>query len=638
LKSGKGSPFHWTHIVSQAAVSNLDDDDDDDDIIEIEPDQVKYHSGETPHPNRVDPGEVFQVMSEAEDDDFEEDVDIIVEVSSGQVHYHEAIAKQMGLLLPPKTSTRAATSKSPSPHNLAIISDFIDSRKSKELTVSASTHLQEEDRDQTPEAMTMMTSAGNLIGTCFTLQESSGEENQLETATITTVHVQEAKILHEQQRSALSCQSSSLMTSTSSEEEVIEESTTTTEVITEEEEEVTTTNDLITEMQEIQEEQKHLFVSIDNKETKVLEELFDKLVAEESVKIPAAKPERSQSFDSIESWLLKSESCSVSNTFNSFLFEESSLKETNLESPRPPKGLLESSLSNVDQDKLVKRRNKRDRNKTLDYSSLQNNSWYNVTSTCTSKTFTPNLEQQEPAPKLEQLKFGSVACQTSTDESSSVTDESAPETPTSAGGGAGMAGRKQGLCLIIDKLKNIETKLDELKTLDQQQFCSYAPTDDDRSASLMVGLFPEVGPTPTQHSLCDDQEGSLMSTTSPLPPDPAFTSETTSMTDASMNHYSIEPLKETSQQLEHLDDQVDQDDEDTLKDEDDDHDDANSNTTDISHTTELLVDEENIVVSSPAPTPCPEDECLKSKKNSHDHHQVDIMSIGTMSEVGDTSC
>ena len=45
------------------------------------------------------------------------------------------------------------------------------------------------------------------------------------------------------------------------------------------------------------------------------------------------------------------------------------------------------------------------------------------------------------------------------------------------------------------------------------------------------------------------------------------------------------------------------DDDDTLKDDED----NDSQATDISHTTELLVDDANIVVSSPAPTPRPDD-------------------------------
>ena len=50
---------------------------------------------------------------------------------------------------------------------------------------------------------------------------------------------------------------------------------------------------------------------------------------------------------------------------------------------------------------------------------------------------------------------------------------------------------------------------------------------------------------------------------------------------------------------------------DTLK--DDEVNEVNSATTDVSHTTELLVDDANVVISSPLPTPCPDDD--KSKIN-----------------------
>ena len=73
--------------------------------------------------------------------------------------------------------------------------------------------------------------------------------------------------------------------------------------------------------------------------------------------------------------------------------------------------------------------------------------------------------------------------------------------------------------------------------------------------------------------------------------------------------------------LSHIDD-----DDDTLKDDED----KDSQATDISHTTELLVDDANIVVSSPIPTPRPDDRVKLTNKNlSH----IDIMSVHTMSEV-----
>ena len=56
---------------------------------------------------------------------------------------------------------------------------------------------------------------------------------------------------------------------------------------------------------------------------------------------------------------------------------------------------------------------------------------------------------------------------------------------------------------------------------------------------------------------------------------------------------------------------------------------VNSQATDVSHTTELFVDDENIVISSPTATPILNKSLSKVKNN------VDIMSIHTMSEVDD---
>ena len=71
-----------TVSVEKTIVIHPNSNDDDEEIIEIEPDQVKYHSGETPHPNRVDPSKTFQVMSEAEDND-----DDIIEIEPDEVRY-----------------------------------------------------------------------------------------------------------------------------------------------------------------------------------------------------------------------------------------------------------------------------------------------------------------------------------------------------------------------------------------------------------------------------------------------------------------------------------------------------------------------------------------------------------------------
>ena len=51
---------------------------------------MKYHTGETPHPNKFDPSKAFQIMSEAETDDE------IIEVNPGDYKIHNGVEKQMG--------------------------------------------------------------------------------------------------------------------------------------------------------------------------------------------------------------------------------------------------------------------------------------------------------------------------------------------------------------------------------------------------------------------------------------------------------------------------------------------------------------------------------------------------------------
>ena len=78
--------------------------------------QVKYHTGETPHPNKFDPSKAFQIMSEAETDDE------IIEVNPGDYKIHNGLEKQMvqtvqmgqtvkigqtGLLVPPPMRTNS---------------------------------------------------------------------------------------------------------------------------------------------------------------------------------------------------------------------------------------------------------------------------------------------------------------------------------------------------------------------------------------------------------------------------------------------------------------------------------------------------------------------------------------------------
>ncbi len=349
--------------------------DSDEEIIEIEPEMVKYHSGQTPHPNRFDPSKAFQVMSEAEDND-----DEIIEVDPSDVHIHDGTIKT-SLLVPP--SPARSLSKSPSPH-LAILSDFITKKM---------------DREKTPIIVQETVQVENVMTS--TVQESSF---QLETAVVSTVQVEveeHSSVIHEKDEKQAA------------------------------------------EM----EKQDDLFV-IDKQESKAMEDLFDKLVAEESVKIN--KVEKSQSFDAIKNWIMKSESH----------FETSKAESNN-------NTTVEEIESRVD-----KLKNKRNRNKTMDFSTLDNN-WYEATAICSSKTFTPQEPIKQDKPKL--------AVQTSLSTTETDSSESTP----------GIADKtKPGLCLIIDKLKSIETKLDELKTLDNSE----RPL----SPEAPLFLLPEVNPAPTQ--------------------------------------------------------------------------------------------------------------------------------------------
>ena len=367
-----------TVIINPNAIN-----DNDDEIIEIEPEMVKYHSGQTPHPNRFDPSKAFQVMSEAEDND-----DEIIEVDPSDVHIHDGTIKT-SLLVPPSPSR--SLSKSPSPH-LAILSDFITKKM---------------DREKTPIIVQETVQVENVMTS--TVQESSFK---LETAVVSTVQVEveeHSSVIHEEEK----------------EKQAVE-----------------------------MEKQDDLFV-IDKQESKAMEDLFDKLVAEESVKIN--KVEKSQSFDDIKNWIMKSE--------NHF--------ETSVESNNTKVEEVES--------RVEKLKNKRNRNKTMDFSTLDNN-WYEATAICSSKTFTPQepIKQAEDKPKL--------AVQTSL--SSTTETDSSESTP-------GIADKtKPGLCLIIDKLKSIETKLDEMKTIDNSE----RPI----SPESPLFLLPEVNPTQPENKEIED--------------------------------------------------------------------------------------------------------------------------------------
>ena len=63
--------------------------------------------------------------------------------------------------------------------------------------------------------------------------------------------------------------------------------------------------------------------------------------------------------------------------------------------------------------------------------------------------------------------------------------------------GDGEEGLGQGLGIILDKLKNIETKLDEIKELEEQNICVATAGHAADDVSKAPGMLPELGVTPT---------------------------------------------------------------------------------------------------------------------------------------------
>ena len=286
-------------------------------------------------------------------------------------------------------------------------------------------------------------------------------------------------------------------------------------------------------------------------------------------------------------------------------------------------------------DKLAKMRNKRSRNRTIDYSSLPGGAkWYSGTvAYCTQKTYTGDTPIVDPTTSQTKKLNIETACQTSSFGSSTSSE---PNTPSSD--------KKPGLNIIIDKLKNIETKLDELKTLDQQNHgvmgSSYPSSADSPLNHMEPPAFPKVGATPTYHSLIDlTPSASVISSRSPEPTVPP---SETSTDDASMDHYTLKSAEEQPVVVPPPPLPVDpakdlEDDEDTLK---EGHD-TQSAASDVTHTTDLIgcdIEDEptsmatNVVVSSPAATPCPNpSKHEKASLVQKDH--VDIVSVDTLSEV-----
>ena len=249
------------------------------------------------------------------------------------------------------------------------------------------------------------------------------------------------------------------------------------------------------------------YLVTNTQETKAMEELFDKLVSEENITKTENSVKKSRSFDSIEKWLMASSNHNNNKTMV----------------PVAPMGVLptvqdhEKSVKlNLNNNKL---KEKRFRNKSIDYSSLPNNDhWYNVTATCTTKSYPipdetnknadndnnnntlkeeNNISSKKDSEKNyigQQLASSSLSADHT--ENSSETEVNNSDTMSNK--------NKPGLCLIIDKLKSIETKLDELKTYDTNAV-GFGDTSshnssnyDPESPSLL--LLPEViGEAPTLH-------------------------------------------------------------------------------------------------------------------------------------------
>lgn len=115
-------------------------------------------------------------------------------------------------------------------------------------------------------------------------------------------------------------------------------------------------------------------------------------------------------------------------------------------------------------------RKKRLRNQTIDYHDLSPRAWNGAVAHVATKDY--NAEK----------RFHSFSANPS-DSEQEVCD--------------GEEGLGQGLGIILDKLKNIETKLDEIKELEEQNICAATIGHAADDVSKAPGMLPEVGVTPT---------------------------------------------------------------------------------------------------------------------------------------------
>ena len=139
---------------------------------------------------------------------------------------------------------------------------------------------------------------------------------------------------------------------------------------------------------------------------------------------------------------------------------------------------LEEINFGADSEKL---RRKRLRNQTIDYHDLSPRAWNGTVAHLVQKDYSGGGG----------AGANGVCLSTSANHNDSEQQGSGSE---------GEEGLGQGLGIILDKLKNIETKLDEIKELEEQNICvatighAAAAADD---VAKVPGTLPEVGVTPT---------------------------------------------------------------------------------------------------------------------------------------------
>ena len=129
-------------------------------------------------------------------------------------------------------------------------------------------------------------------------------------------------------------------------------------------------------------------------------------------------------------------------------------------------------------------RRKRLRNQTIDYHDLSPRAWNGTVAHLVQKDYSGG---------------GGAAKEVCPSSSSGAAAANHSDSEQQGSSSDGEEGLGQGLGIILDKLKNIETKLDEIKELEEQNICvatiGHAAAADD--VSKVPGILPEVGVTPT---------------------------------------------------------------------------------------------------------------------------------------------